>query len=108
VSKADAFLLPANPSLSAITMNGAANRSFLLTGKLASSSPTARMSSKTKAGVWTLDLVDKPLRLNRDAKQSSKPMPWASRSQAMLMFAATQADSRDGHDRQTSLSFGQR
>lgn len=73
VSKADAFLLPANPSLSAITMNGAAQP--LLSpdgGKLAYLVPNGTDELEDKAGVWTLDLVDKPLGLNRDAKQIVK------------------------------------
>ena len=73
VSNADAFLLPANPSLSAITLNGAAQP--LLSpdgGKLAYLVPNGTDELEDKAGVWTLDLVDKPLGLNRDAKQIVK------------------------------------
>lgn len=101
VSKADAFLLPANPSLSAITMNGAAQP--LLSpdgGKLAYLVPNGTDELEDKAGVWTLDLVDKPLGLNRDAKQIVKAnalgipiakamLQWSPDSKQILVTAAS-------------------
>lgn len=73
VTKADAFLIPANPSLSAITMNGAAQPLLSPDGaKLAYLVPNGTDELEDKAGVWTLELVDKPLGLNRDAKQIVK------------------------------------
>lgn len=76
VNKIEALLLPINPSLTALTVNGVVSPSISPDGsKLAfviPQQPQATISgslSPTKPGVWVLDLVDKPLGLNRDARQ---------------------------------------
>lgn len=76
VNKIDALLLPINPSLNALTVSGVAVPVLSPDGsKLAyvvPAQPQATMSgvlSPTRPGVWVLDLVDKPLGLNRDARQ---------------------------------------
>ena len=61
-----AVLFPTNPSLSAITTNGVASPILSPDG--------ARLAfiisqNDDKNGIWVLDLIDKPLGLNRDAKQ---------------------------------------
>ena len=79
VAKAEALLLPTNPSLTALTASGVVNPSLSPDGsKLAyvipsptTASPSAALST-TKPGIWVLDIVDKPLGLNRDAKQVAK------------------------------------
>lgn len=79
VAKAEALLLPTNPSLTALTASGVVNPSLSPDGsKLAYVIPnptTASLSAAlatTKSGVWVLDIVDKPLSLNRDARQVAK------------------------------------
>lgn len=73
-----AVLFPSNPSLSAITTSGIANPVLSPDGlKLAftmPSSPNATNGAQLidRGGVWVLDLIDKPLGLNRDAKQLLK------------------------------------
>lgn len=77
VARADALLLPTNPSLTAITASGLANPSLSPDGsKLVYVIPNQIESNttlpSTRPGVWVLDLVDKPLGLNRDARQIAK------------------------------------
>lgn len=78
VAKGEALLLPTNPSLTALTATGVINPSLSPDGsKLAYviPDPTATTSASlpnTRPGVWVLDLVDKPLGLNRDARQIAK------------------------------------
>jgi len=76
VNKIEALLLPVNPSLTALTVNGAVSPALSPDGsKLAyviPEQPQATISGSlnpTKPGIWVLDLVDKPLGLNRDARQ---------------------------------------
>lgn len=74
VTRADAMLLPANPSLTAITGNGVVSPVLSPDGtKLAFVVPTPTATSAgtltDRAGIWVLDLADKPLGLNRDARQ---------------------------------------
>ena len=75
VARADATLFPQNPSLYAVTGNGAVNPTMSPDGaKLAyiiPEDPTASESGAAtpKFGVWILDIADKPLGLNRDAKK---------------------------------------
>ncbi len=80
VARADALLLPTNPSLTAITASGVANPSLSPDGsKLVYVIPNQKESNNTlpstRPGVWVLDLVDKPLGLNRDARQIAKTLP---------------------------------
>jgi hypothetical protein len=76
VNKIDALLLPTNPSLAALTASGIVSPALSPDGSklayivpetitTASSSPTLA----TKPGIWILDLVDKPLGFNRDARE---------------------------------------
>ncbi len=73
-----AVLFPTNPSLSAITTGGVANPVLSPDGsKLAFTMPTTPNATNgaeqiNRGGVWVLDLIDKPLGLNRDAKQLLK------------------------------------
>lgn len=76
VAHVDAVLIPANPSLTAITASGVANPVLSPDGtKLAYVIPTPPSTQTngavlaTTPGVWVLDVVDKPLGLNRDARQ---------------------------------------
>lgn len=76
VAKGEALLLPTNPSLTAITASGVVHPSLSPDGsKLAYIVPEAAIATQsgsiatTKPGIWVLDLVDKPLGLNRDARQ---------------------------------------
>jgi len=75
VAKVEALLLPINPSLTALTATGVVNPVLSPDGsRLAyiipnTTATTSANLATTKPGVWVLDLVDKPLGLNRDAKQ---------------------------------------
>ena len=74
VARADAMLFPANPSLYAVTANGAANPVPSPDGtKLAFIVPQTKESTASgqiinHEGIWVLDMTDKPLGLNRDAR----------------------------------------
>lgn len=79
VNKLDALLLPTNPSLTALTVNGVINPTlspdgsklaYIIPENISNASDSAALS--TKPGIWVLDLVDKPLGLNRDARQIVK------------------------------------
>lgn len=79
VGRADAVLFPTNPSLSAISASGVAHPVLSPDGmKLAYTIPTPTHVATNgadlaeKAGVWVLDLIDKPLGFNRDARQIIK------------------------------------
>lgn len=82
VNKVDALLLPTNPSLAALTASGIVNPSLSPDGsKLAYIVPqtiltaTSSAGIATKPGIWVLDLVDKPLGFNRDAREITKSGP---------------------------------
>ncbi len=79
VAKADALLLPTNPSLTALTASGVVNPSlspdgsklaYVIPNPVSATAPAALAT--TKPGIWVLDIVDKPLGLNRDARQVTK------------------------------------
>lgn len=79
VNKLDALLLPTNPSLAALTASGIVNPSLSPDGsKLAYIVPqtvttaTSSATLATKPGIWVLDLVDKPLGFNRDAREITR------------------------------------
>ena len=77
VVRADALLLPTNPSLTAITASGVTSPSLSPDGsKLIYVIPNQKESTTTlpttRPGIWILDLVDKPLGLNRDARQIAR------------------------------------
>lgn len=75
VAKIEALLLPTNPSLTAITAMGVGNPILSPDGgKLVYVVPRPTPGanngrSENQAGVWVLELVDKPLGMNRDARQ---------------------------------------
>ncbi len=102
VAKVDALLLPTNPSLTALTATGVVNPTLSPDGtKLAyiipdSTATTSAALPNTKPGVWVLDLVDKPLGLNRDARQLAKS---TSQSVSGINFSkATLAWSPDSNE----------
>lgn len=79
VNKIDALLLPTNPSLTALTASGITNPilspdgsklAYIVPDTTTPASPSA--ISAIKPGIWVLDLVDKPLGLNRDAREIAK------------------------------------
>lgn len=77
VARADATLFAANPSLAAITAGGAIRPVLSPDGtRLAYIIPQAEATGGAqlvgRAGIWVLDLIDKPLGLNRDAMQVMK------------------------------------
>lgn len=92
VAKAEALLLPTNPSLTALTATGVVNPVLSPDGtKLAYVIPDATATTSaslatTKPGIWILDLVDKPLGLNRDAKQVA-PSGAINFSKATLLWS---------------------
>ncbi len=104
VAQANGTLFPTNPSLSAITTNGVANPILSPDGgKLAFVIPVIDEATDTaqlvqKSGIWVLDLIDKPLGLNRDAKQILKSEPldiskatltWSPDSKQLLVDVPT-------------------
>ncbi len=106
VTKIDALLLPVNPSLTALTVSGVVSPILSPDGsKLAyvvPDQPQATISgtlSPTRPGIWVLDLVDKPLGLNRDARQiaqsngtdfSKAALHWSPDSKQILATPPTQ------------------
>jgi len=78
LTRVDAVLFSGNPSLFALTSTGVANPTLSPDGtklayvvpETAESTTSAQMVSR--AGIWVLDLLDKPLGLNRDARQILK------------------------------------
>lgn len=77
VARADAMLFSSNPSLYALTTSGVVQPALSPDGsKLAYLVPEqeATMAGQitSRAGIWILDLVDKPLGINRDARQILK------------------------------------
>jgi len=79
VARADAMLFSTNPSLSTLTTTGVTMPTLSPDGtKLAFIIPTTYMEATSdsqlvsRAGIWVLDLIDKPLGLNRDARQILK------------------------------------
>jgi hypothetical protein len=100
VTRADALLLPSNPSLTAITSNGVASPLLSPDGtKLAFIVPpslpaTAGAALTDRAGIWVINLTDQPLGLNRDARQiatndelpvSAASMVWSADSKQLLV-----------------------
>ncbi len=75
VSRADAYLFPNTPSLSALTTTGALSPALSPDGgKLAyivtNHATEPRLPNlPDRTGIWILDITDKPLGLNRDARQ---------------------------------------
>lgn len=74
VARADAMLFPSNPSLSAITNTGVLNPLLSPDGtKLVYTVPATASAQGSailnRAGIWVLDLADKPISVNRDVRQ---------------------------------------
>jgi len=113
VNKIEALLLPVNPSLTALTVNGVVSPALSPDGsKLAyvvPDQPQATISgtlSSTRPGVWILDLVDKPLSLNRDAKQiaqsngidfSGSRLEWSPDNKEVLVTLPVQVGAVSGN-----------
>jgi hypothetical protein len=78
VTRADAYLFPANPSLSAYTTNGVIHPSLSPDGsRLAFIIPetqpaTGEATLIDRSGIWILDLSDRALSFNRDPQQIIK------------------------------------
>lgn len=104
VAQANATLFPSNPSLSAITTQGVQTPTLSPDGtKLAFVIPTRESTTNTaqltqKTGIFILDLVDKPLGLNRDARQilknetlslSEATISWSPDSKQLLVDTKT-------------------
>lgn len=108
VAHAEALLIPTNPSLTAITANGAASPVLSPDGtKLAYIIPIPAPQTNgalltSTAGVWVLDVVDKPLGLNRDAREIAKStvvdfspaiLAWSPDSKQVLVTIGTKSTS---------------
>jgi hypothetical protein len=78
VTRADAYLFPTNPSLSTITTNGVLRPTLSPDGsKLAYVIPETQTATQSSAlidrsGIWVLDMVEKPIGFNRDARRIAK------------------------------------
>jgi hypothetical protein len=78
VTRADAYLFPANPSLSTLSTNGVINPALSPDGsKLAYVVPVVTTATESgvpaaRAGVWIYDISDRPLGLSRDTRQIAK------------------------------------
>jgi len=78
LTRVDAMLFSSNPSLFALTSSGVMNPTLSPDGtKLAYDVPETPEASQaaqlvSRAGIWVLDLLDKPLGMNRDARQIVK------------------------------------
>jgi hypothetical protein len=78
VARADAYLFPTNPSLSTLSTNGVINPVLSPDGsKLAFVVPVVVNASESatppqKAGVWILDIGDRPLGFSRDSRQITR------------------------------------
>jgi hypothetical protein len=92
LTRVDAMLFSSNPSLFALTTSGVTNPTLSPDGsKLAYIVPETPESTNTaqmvsRAGVWVLDLLDKPLGMNRDARQIIKRSQLNS-DEAKLMWS---------------------
>lgn len=107
VNKIEALLIPNNPSLNALTASGVVSPTLSPDGsKLAYVIPDQPLATiagtlnPTRPGVWILDLVDKPLGLNRDARQiaqsngtdfSTSTLSWSPDSKQILATQTTGA-----------------
>lgn len=104
VARADATLFPKNPSLSAITTSGIISPVVSPDGsKIVYTIDTVNESTNAaqltnKNGTWVLELIDKPLGMNRDARQILKPeilntknatMTWSPDSKQILVDIPT-------------------
>jgi len=105
LTRVDAMLFSANPSLFALTTSGVMNPTLSPDGtKLAYVVPEIQQATNgaqmvSRAGVWVLDLLDKPLGMNRDARQLLKReqldtdngvLVWSPDSKQLLLTTYTE------------------
>jgi hypothetical protein len=105
LTRVDAMLFSGNPSLFALTTSGVMNPTLSPDGtKLAYVVPEIQESTNSaqmvsRAGVWVLDLLDKPLGMNRDARQLLKReqldtdngvLVWSPDSKQLLLTTYTE------------------
>lgn len=99
VTKADAVLFPAAPSLSALTFSGAQKPMLSPDGtKIAYGVPQTlkAQTSESKVGIWIMDLSDLPIGFSRDPRQITDANPeifnwqWSSDSRQLLLTTAKQ------------------
>lgn len=105
LTRVDPILFSGNPSLFALTSSGVTNPILSPDGtKLAYDVPETPESTNgaqliSRAGVWVLDLLDKPLGMNRDARQIVKKeqldtdeavLSWSPDSKQVLIKIKTQ------------------
>jgi hypothetical protein len=104
LTRVDAMLFSSNPSLFSLTTSGVMNPTLSPDGtKLAYDVPempeaTNGAQMVSRAGIWVLDLLDKPLGLNRDARQILKReqlntdegiLTWSPDSKQLLLMTST-------------------
>lgn len=90
VTRADAFLFPTNPSLSPLTTSGAQAPTLSPDGtKIAYTIPfdAPREGAAAKAGLWILELVDRPLGRNRDPQLLGQSETGFNLSNAILLWS---------------------
>jgi hypothetical protein len=75
VTKTDTYLFSSFPSLKSLTYTGAANPVLSPDFQKAVFAVATASASTTKQGLWVLDLVDRPLGLNREPRQIIKSAP---------------------------------
>lgn len=103
VARADAYLFPINPSLSTLSTNGVKSPVLSPDGsKLAFIVPVVRNATESatppeKAGVWILDIGDRPLGFSRDARQIARSsfidftgsvLTWSPDSKQLLAYVS--------------------
>ncbi|MGB9911579.1 MAG: PEGA domain-containing protein [Microgenomates group bacterium] len=69
VTKTDALLFPTFPDLKALTFTGAQNPLLSPDGTKVVYSVSTSSAVLSKQGLWVLDLIDRPLGLNREPRQ---------------------------------------
>ena len=104
LTRVDPMLFSSNPSLFALTSTGVMNPTLSPDGtKLGYDVPEAPIATMgaqmvSRAGIWVLDLVDKPLGMNRDARQIVKKeqldtdgavLVWSPDSKQILLTTQT-------------------
>jgi len=104
LTRVDATLFSSNPSLFALTSSGVTNPILSPDGtKLVYGVPETQESTGgaqmiSRAGIWVLDLLDKPLGMNRDARQILKQeqvntadvlLSWSPDSKQILLTTKT-------------------
>ncbi|MBI2268710.1 MAG: PEGA domain-containing protein [Candidatus Blackburnbacteria bacterium] len=95
VTKIDAYLFPAAPSLSALTFNGATSPILSPDGtKIAYGIPSSEPAND-KAGIWIMDLIDLPIGFSREPRKitdiDTKELSWRwSPDSRQLLLAQAQ------------------